>query len=79
MRCNDKGRTDDIVRAVNEWRAYDFDVEISTARHLGHKGGYILEHVVSKHCLNQENVVVALDCFEDTEIIDISVTVEIQV
>lgn len=79
MRSNDECRTYDIIRTINERRAYDFNVELSTAWHLCNKGCDILKYVIGKHGLNQENVVVALNSFQDTEIIDISVAVKVHI
>lgn len=48
-------------------------------RHFRHDRGHVLIYVGGKDGLNHENVCVALDGFHHSQIIDVTVTVEVEV
>lgn len=78
-RACDEYRTHIIMRAINERSSYYFKMVCSQVGVLDNKRGDILENVSSKHCLNDKKVIVPLVSLNDTEIIYVSVTVEVKV
>ena len=75
----DEHRPDDVVGTVNVGGADDFDGITVVARVFRHKRRHVLIDVLGEHGLDQEDVVVAVHCLEDAQIVDISVAVEVQV
>lgn len=68
-----------IAGSVDIRVAYDLDVCLGCAGHFGNQRGNVLVQIGSEHCLDYENVVVALDRLEHTEVIDVAVTVQVKV
>lgn len=52
---------------------------VASAWNLGHDGRNILVDVRCEHCLDYEDVIVAIDNFHHTEIIHITIPVEVQI
>lgn len=69
----------DKVGAVDIGGAYHFEVVVVCAVDFGDEGGDILEDVVSKDSLDQEEMIVSVDGLQYAEIVDITVTVEVEV
>lgn len=59
--------------------AYDLDVCLRSAGNFRNQSGNILVDVSSEHCLDYENVVVALNGLKYAEVVYIAVSVEVQV
>lgn len=70
---------DDIARAVDVRSTYDLEVVIVCALGLGDQSCDVLEDVICKHCLDQEEVVVSVDGLQHAEIVDVTVAVEVEV
>lgn len=69
----------DIVRTKDVRRTYYLYMVSASARYLGNDGRNVLEYVWSEHGLDHEDVVVALYDLHHAEIINIAVSVEVQV
>ncbi len=71
---------DDKGRTINVRCADNLDVAGGTdAGNLGDQGRNVLIHIGSQHCLDNENVGSAVHGLDDTQIIHISVLVEIEI
>ena len=55
------------------------DAEGRYGRHFGDHRGHILEDVVGQHGLDDKHVGIALNRLHDAQVIDIAVTVEVEV
>ncbi len=79
-RSRDENRLYDVAVAVDVGRTYDLHMAGSVdSGNLSHYSGHILIDVGSQDCLDEEHMSVVLDHFEDSEIIHISVAVEVEV
>lgn len=76
--CNENG-ADNIIRTINEWITYDFDVIVCVRRYFCNNGGDILIDIGSDDCLNHEYVIVTLHCRHHPEVIDVTVPVQVEV
>lgn len=82
--CEDAGLcvehgSDEEGRTIDERSSDDLDVETGKVRVLNHQRGHILEDVVPKYCLDDEEVVVPFHGLHNPEVIDETVPVEVQV
>lgn len=68
-----------VVRTVKIWSADDFDVPGGQSRVLDYDCGQVLEGVVAEYCLEQEDVDIAFVGFDNSDIIHVTVIVEIEV
>jgi hypothetical protein len=77
-------------RALHEDRAHDIVITVQIAvsdnlyiQHigsaLGYYGGYILEYTGSETCLQQQHVIQSLPCLDNTQIINPTVGIQIQI
>lgn len=72
-------RLNDIFRSIDVWRADNLHISVVVGVHLGHDCRHVLIYVGCKYSLYQENMVPAFNSFEYAEIVDIPVTVEVEV
>ena len=72
-------RIKDIIRSVDERRAYDLDVPALGRRSLDNDCGDVLEVILGKHGLNDEHVVISLHGLNDAKIVDITVAVQVKI
>lgn len=72
-----KNRTNIVVHTIDIRRADDLHVRRSIT-HLCGQCGHVLEDVRCQHSLNNHYVIVALDSLYNTQIINISVAVQVQ-
>ncbi len=79
IRCRHISRLYDIFRSVDKWVTYNLHVSARNERHFCHQRGYILIYIRCQNGLNQEYVRISLHGFQDTQIINISVAVQIKV
>ena len=76
--CNEH-RSYEIVGAEDVRRAYYFHVIAGVIGLLGHQSGYVLENIVSEAGLDEEYVIVAFHGLKNSQIIYVTVPVEVQV
>lgn len=74
-----ESRPDDKVGTVDERVSDDFHVVVVCAADLGDQCGNILEDVLCKNGLDDEDMVVTVSSLDYAEIVDISVPVEVKV
>lgn len=72
-------RIEDVVRAVDERGTDNLYVPLLGRRGLHHDGGDVLEHVLGQHCLDDEHVVVSLDSLYDAQVVNVAVSVQVEV
>lgn len=72
-----KNRTNVVVGSIHIRRTDNLHVRRSVT-HLHGQRSHILEDVLRQHSLNNDDVVVAVDSLHNTQIINISVAVEVQ-
>lgn len=79
-RNSDKYGLNDIIGAIDIGSTYNLDTGIGVdCGYLRNEGGYVLIHIVGEDCLDDKDVSVALNRLYNPQIIDIPVTVEIQI
>ena len=76
-RCAHKDGANIVVDAIDIGRTDDLHIRRSVT-HLCGQRGYILEDVRCQHSLDNDDVVVTVDSLHNTQIINISVAVEVQ-
>lgn len=76
--CDEHG-LDDVFRSVYVGCAYNLYIACLGVGHLGDDGCHVLEYVGGEHGLDHEHVVAALQGLHHAEIIDISVSVQVEV
>ena len=69
----------DVVRTVDVRRADDLNVCRCGAAVLAHEGCHVLINIGCEASLDDEHVVVAFDRFHDTQIIYVTVIVQVEV
>ena len=76
-RVSYKHRLNNIVRAI--YVRVTYNLKIRSGTHLHRYGGYVLEHVVCQHRLYNKHVVVRVHHLHHTQIVYVSVVVEVKV
>lgn len=72
-------RTYDVLRTIDEWSTDDLNIASCKRRVLNYKSCHILINVSTKDCLNHEDMSMSVDCLNYTEIIYISIVIEVEV
>lgn len=72
-------RLNNVLRAKDIRIAYHLYVVVSVGRNLGNYRCYVLIDVCVKYCLNQEYVCIAFNSLENSQVVNISVSVEVKV
>lgn len=72
-------RPDDVVGTIDVRCTDDLKIVVVCALGLGDDCRDILEHVVCKHSLDKEQVVVPVDGLQYAEVVDPAVSVEVEV
>lgn len=78
-RCSKIDRLDNIGRSIDIWSANHLNIVLAHGGDFSNQRSHILIDVVAKDSLNQENMVPALHCLHYPEVIDITVTVKVEV
>lgn len=77
-RCLHKHGLHDISRTIDVRLANNLAVR-SGITHLKCQGSYILEYVWCQDSLNYENMIITIDNLHDTQVVDITVAIKVEV
>lgn len=68
-----------IIVAIYEWCSYNLNIVVRHRRTLHHNCSYILKYISAENCLDYKCMCVSVHLLHNSQIINISVSVEIQI
>ena len=75
----DEYRVYNVSRTIDEWITNDFDIAVNQGWIVNHYCGYILEDVRGKYSLNYKVVREMVNGLDYSQIVNITISVEIQI